>query len=560
MKNITPVLMGILLMLNFGCATPATKGPSKKEKLVETYLQAAQARETEGKKVEAAKQYKLALTVEPQHPLALEKAAELDAELIRMAEEQYQAGMAYHRQGKYGLARQAYLSALTYWPEHTRAAEMLTRREKKKTRKYIFHIIRPGESLAKLAKQYYGDYKKYTIIAEYNNLEDAAQISVGQKIMIPEIAGGTPDGIEKVDSDQKEKFIVHTLMSGESLSKLAQKYYGDYKRFDIIAEYNNMEDATRVKIGQEIKIPVIEGLPFYADKTETAAAIPVEEPAPLPEEPAPLPEPVADDSLQEAEEEVPAEQPETDTEDASLSQVDNYRDLGISLYNEKKYREAIFELHKVVNADSGDEQAGQYLALAYLRRGEILLDQKNISDAKKQFETALQYDADCTPCRNGIKQCDAAVAAEIKAVGINLFKQKQYTQAILQFEKILGMQPDNPAALDYLSRSHFQSALILYNAGDYLNAGDRFEMALQYDSGCRRCRDYIQKASGTYLEIHYNRGITAFGKEDLASAIKEWELVAAVDPSYKAVDPNLKKAKTLFERLEKIKQNSETTQ
>ncbi|MBW2592476.1 MAG: tetratricopeptide repeat protein [Deltaproteobacteria bacterium] len=552
MKNITPVLMGILLILNFGCATPPTKGPSEKEKLVETYLQTAQARETEGKKVEAAEQYKLALTVEPQHPLALEKAAELDAELIRMAEEQYQAGMAYHRQGKYGLARQAYLSALTYWPEHTRAAEMLTRREKKKTRKYIFHIIRPGENLARLAKQYYGDYKKYTIIAEYNNLEDAAQISVGQKIMIPEIAGGTPDGIEKVDSDQKEKFIVHTLMYGESLSKLAQKYYGDYKRFDIIAEYNDMEDATRVKIGQEIKIPVIEGLPFYVDKAETTAAVPVEEPAPLPE-------PVADDSLQEAEEQ---EQyaAETDTEDGSLSQVVIYRDQGISLYNKKKYQEAIFELHKVVNADSGDEQARQYLALAYLRRGEILIDQKNISDAKKQFEAALQYDADCAPCRDGIKQCDAAVAAEIKTAGINLFKQKQYTQAILQFEQVLKIQPDNPAALDYLSRSHFQSALILYNAGDYLNAGDRFEMALQYDSTCRRCRDYIKKTLDTYLEIHYNRGLTAFGKEDLALAIKEWELVAAVKPSYKKVDPNLKKAKTLFERLEKIKLNSQTTQ
>ena len=55
-------------------------------------------------------------------------------------------------------------------------------------------------------------------------------------------------------------------------------------------------------------------------------------------------------------------------------------------------------------------------------------------------------------------------------------------------------------------------------------------------------------------------GLTAFGREDLALAIKEWELVAAVNPSYKKVDPNLKKAKTLFERLEKIKQNSQTTQ
>jgi tetratricopeptide (TPR) repeat protein len=550
MRNITLVLMGILLMLNFGCATTTPTSPEK-ENLVETYLKTAQTLESEGNTVEAAKQYKLALTVDPQHPMARENAARLDAELIRLAEEQYQAGMSYHRQGKYGLARQAFLSALAYWPEHTRAAEMLMRREKRKTQNYVFHIIRPGESLAKLAKQYYGDYKKYTIIAEYNGLEDAAQISVGQKIMIPEIVGEAPEDSEKVEPGQERKFIIHALMPGESLSKLAQKYYGDYKRFDIIAEYNDMEDATRVKIGQEIKIPVIEGLPFYADRSETAVAVPMETPAPSSE-------PAADDSTQEPGEQETMEPSTADTVDMSLSQVDSYRDLGISLYNEKKYQDALFELQKAVAADSGDEQARQYLVLAYLGQGEILFDQKNLPDARKQFETALEYDADCAPCRDGIERCEVAMAVEIRAVGIDLFNRQQYAQAISKFEQVLGMQADDPAALDYLSRSYFQSALILYNDGDYLNARDRFETALRYDSGCRQCRDYVKKALDTYLETHYNRGLTAFGKEDLVSAIKEWEQVVAVDPSYKAVDSNLKKAKTLFERLEKIKQNSQT--
>ncbi len=556
MKNITLAFMGILLMLNFGCATttpPPT--PPEKENLVETYLKTAQTLESEGNTVEAAKQYKLALTVDPQDPMAQENAARLDAELIRLSEEQYQAGMTYHRQGKYGLARQAFLSALAYWPEHTRAAEMLMRREKRKTQNYVFHIIQPGESLAKLAKQYYGDYKKYTIIAEYNGLEDAAQISVGQKIMIPEIAEDAPGESGNGDTGQEKKFIIHALMPGESLSKLAQKYYGDYKRFDIIAEYNDMEDATRVKIGQEIKIPVIEGLPFYADKPETAAAAPVAAPAPLSQV-------VADDSVQEPGEQETMEPNTagTDTVDTSLSQVDSYRDLGISLYNEKKYQDAIFELQKVVAADSEDEQARQYLALAYLRQGEILLGQKNFSDAKKQFETALQYDAGCTACRDGIGRCDAAMTDEIQAVGIDLFNRQQYAQAISKFEQVLGIRADDPSALAYLSRSYFQSALILYNNGDYLNARDQFETALQYDSSCRQCGDYVKKALDTYLEIHYNLGMTAFGKEDLVSAIKEWEQVVAVNPSYKAADSNLKKAKALFERLEKIKQNSQAVQ
>ena len=518
--------------------------------------------------VEAAEQYKLALTVDPQQPVALEKAARLDAELARLAEAQYQAGMAYHRQGKYGLARQAFLSALAYRPEHARAAEMLIRRQKQKTQRYVFHVIRPGENLAKLAKQYYGDYKKYNVIAEYNGLEDAAQISVGQKIMIPELAGTPSAAGGEVDTDRKGQFIVHALMPGESLSKLAQKYYGDYKRFDIIAEYNDMDDATRVTVGQEIKVPVIEGLPFYADTPETAA---VETPAAetpavdMPaaddmETPAVTPEPAVEDSLPEAAAAEIAEQSmdEADAADASLSQVDIYRNLGISLYDEKRYQEAMFELQKVVSADPEDGEAKKYLSLTCRRLGEISFERKNFADARKQYETALQYDADCTACRDAIKRCETAVTAEIAAAGIDLFKRQEYAQAISKFEQVLERQADDPAALEYLSRSHFQAGLGLYNKGDLLAARDRFETALTYDSTCQSCREYAEKAVDTYLETHYNRGISAFGKEDLAAAIKEWELVAAVDPAYKAVNSNLKKARILYQRLEKIKQNSQS--
>jgi hypothetical protein len=41
----------------------------------------------------------------------------------------------------------------------------------------------------------------------------------------------------------------------------------------------------------------------------------------------------------------------------------------------------------------------------------------------------------------------------------------------------------------------------------------------------------------------------------LPEAIEKWELVYAVDPNYKDVKRNIKKAKTLLERLEQIKKN-----
>ena len=55
---------------------------------------------------------------------------------------------------------------------------------------------------------------------------------------------------------------MHTIGPGDSLSKLAKMYYGDYKKFPIIAEFNGVPDAVAARVGQKIKVPEIEGVPF----------------------------------------------------------------------------------------------------------------------------------------------------------------------------------------------------------------------------------------------------------------------------------------------------------
>jgi hypothetical protein len=60
----------------------------------------------------------------------------------------------------------------------------------------------------------------------------------------------------------------------------------------------------------------------------------------------------------------------------------------------------------------------------------------------------------------------------------------------------------------------------------------------------------------TYKELHYNEGIAFFGQEDLKKAILSWEKVAAVDPDYKDVQQNLRKANLLNDRLERIKKST----
>ncbi len=461
MKN-KAVMVGFLFLFAVvaGCAQAPTK-PSAD--LPDQYISKAQEFEARGDLVEALEQYKVALTVDPQNQLAKEKASQLESTLGELAEKHYQNGLAFHRKGEYNRARQEFLTTLRYNPDHPEAKKMLQQHvlEDQQVKGYVLHTIQPDESISMLAKQYYGDFKKFQIIAEYNQLEDATKVRGGQEIKVPVVAGipffAKPEDIITVSGEIPKssltevvlvkKFITHTVEPGESLSKLALRYYGDYKKFPIIAQYNQLDENAGVRVGQEIRIPEIEGVSFAEkpkEEDERQAEMPVTSAA--------------------------IEEPQTgEKEERELAAVDqsaNYRELGIEFFNEKDYPAAISEFKKVLNVNPADE-----------------------------------------------------------------------------------------TALEYISASHFQQGLVVFAKEDYLAARDEFKASLQYNAECEKCEEYIKKSEETYLEIHYNKGVSYFGDERLAEAVQEWELVSEIDPEYKDVDSNLNKAKKLLERLESIKRS-----
>jgi len=461
MKN-KAVMVGFLFLFAVvaGCAQAPTK-PSAD--LPDQYISKAQEFEARGDLVEALEQYKVALTVDPQNQLAKEKASQLESTLGELAEKHYQNGLAFHRKGEYNRARQEFLTTLRYNPDHPEAKKMLQEHvlQDQQVKGYVLHTIQPDESISMLAKKYYGDFKKFQIIAEYNQLEDATKVRGGQEIKVPVVAGipffAKPEDIITVSGEIPKssltevvlvkKFITHTVEPGESLSKLALHYYGDYKKFPIIAQYNQLDENAGVRVGQEIRIPEIEGVSFAEkpkEEDERQAEMPVTSAA--------------------------IEEPQTgEKEERELAAVDqsaNYRELGIEFFNEKDYPAAISE-----------------------------------------------------------------------------------------FKKVLNVNPVDKTALEYISASHFQQGLVVFAKEDYLAARDEFKASLQYNAECEKCEEYIKKSEETYLEIHYNKGVSYFGDERLAEAVQEWELVSEIDPEYKDVDSNLNKAKKLLERLESIKRS-----
>ena len=439
----------VLLLALGGCGQFTSfmgKSPSDQD-----YVQQAQKLEAQGNLPEALKTYKLARTVNPDNELANKKIAELEPKLKALAETHYQNGMAYQRKGQYAQAQQEFMTALRYNPDHLQAQEMLSGRAAglENVQGYIPHVVEAGESLSLLAKRYYGDYKKFNLIAKFNGLDDATRISAGQQIKIPVIQGipllegadqivtegGKPVAAMPAALTGVKGDVPHTIQPGETLSILSKRYYGDISHYDLIARYNGLEDPTSIRVGQQIKIPQVEGLPFLVEESQTEKST-VEAPAAVvgtaPETPA---QPMGT-SAEKVEPAAPKENlPSLD------EQVAGYRDQGIEFYNGKNYVDAINEFEKVLSARPGDQASAKYMALSYYELGTQSYRNQDYPQAIQNSKKALEYDAGCENCQALIKKSEESFKDIHYRKGLDYFKDEKLADAIREWQLVYDMDP-----------------------------------------------------------------------------------------------------------------------
>nr|WP_320016769.1 tetratricopeptide repeat protein [uncultured Desulfobacter sp.] len=284
-----------------------------------------------------------------------------------------------------------------------------------------------------------------------------------------------------------DNYILHTLLEGQSVSKLSQIYYGNLKYYPIIGKFNNLADVTRVRSGEKLKIPVLNGLTVKDLKKKHDTYM--------------------KDRQDMLEKETGSLQPE------------------------------VIESAKPAEPRQGPDTPG-------------LPDVVELSEIPASLEEPESVPAE---------ERTPVPPVEIKTdydQAMAFFQQKKYGQAIPFFKKAEAADLDNSQIGTNLFESYFQQGLTLFNKEQYLEAIQSFSSAIQYNDSCKQCLTYIKTCEDSYKEERYNLGIHYFGKEQLEQAINEWERVEDIDPGYKDVHSNLKKARILYERLESIKQSN----
>jgi tetratricopeptide (TPR) repeat protein len=356
---------------------------STSSEMAERYLAEGQTLENNGDWVGASRNYKLALTVDPQNTLAADGVQRAELGRQQSAEAHYQKGLELLKQGKYRDGRREFLASLRFWPQHQGALERLRTRTKIKA----------------------------------------------------------------------DRYILHTVQEGETISTISKKYYDDIKHFQTIAKFNNLPDATTIQLGKELKIPKIEGVPFLVS--------------------------------------------------------------------------------------AGTEEF----------KTEAMADQLSISDW--EYQEAQQAEA----AQLAAKAYDDQVASYRNA-GLELYREEQYDEAVIEFRKVVNADPNDQKAQEYLYRAHYSSAQNLLREKQYQAADRQLQACLAFRSDCAECPSLIKKCEASYKELHYQLGIQYFGEEKPEAAIQEWQLVKKLDPNYKQVEQNIKKAQKIATKIQQLKKEN----
>jgi tetratricopeptide (TPR) repeat protein len=217
------------------------------------------------------------------------------------------------------------------------------------------------------------------------------------------------DAFDTLQSQVREvRQVNHTVRAGESLASIAQQYYGDRSRSEVIWETNQLPPNPKLTPGMVLKIPEIPGLPLGRPE-------PVRRPRPesspsLAPKPEPVEEtPYANPALTEAKEEI-----EKGDYVSALTIIDQF------LGQNPRSSEAL-DLKRVV----------------LLQHGKALLEQNKLDDSLVTFNQLAKLSPKDTSVSALVGNVRARLVQQHYNQGIRLYREEKLAEAISEWRIVL---------------------------------------------------------------------------------------------------------------------------
>jgi tetratricopeptide (TPR) repeat protein len=212
-------------------------------------------------------------------------------------------------------------------------------------------------------------------------------------------------------------FVTHTVRAGETLGSIAERYYGDSARSEVIWETNRLPAGRPLAAGSTLKIPEIPGLPF-APAGARAAIAPPNPPRP------------ADRSTGSE------EPPEVDPMLAEIREA----------IERKDYAVALADIDRYIALNPADRELAELKKLTLYRQGYALLEQKNYDEGYRTLRQLARLQPDYLDISSLVQQARRQVIEHHYQQGIRHFREERLQESIVEWRLVLDMEPQHPNA------------------------------------------------------------------------------------------------------------------
>jgi tetratricopeptide (TPR) repeat protein len=244
---------------------------------------------------------------------------------------------------------------------------------------------------------------------------------------------GNRAAFDALQSDTREvEFVTHTVRAGDTLAALAQRYYGDRSRSEVIWETNQLPPNPRLAPGSTLKIPEIPGVPFV--HAEARRPAPVVAAVPTPDMPRPGPTPGSGASGSPAAKEEFG--PEVNPLLAETREALERRD----------YADALTTVDKYLSGKLGDREGLTLKKQALYGQAKSQMEAREYKESIQSLNqlARLQPDYEDTPAL--LRQARTRLIEQHYTQGVRYYREEKLREAIAEWRVVLEMEPGNANA------------------------------------------------------------------------------------------------------------------